>query len=758
MASEDNTNGSSANWRADIDEFESDLKQKCPKDDEKEKCQEDDPVIRSKKVLDNVAFHDFAFYEFLLPTEEGYRKTYGSLSENGLAYLNQLQAEGVQLDQIELLANFLVEFETIIKNAVYVSLGPHYSDSWSLPLIEELYDNYSDTLAKLFGIYCTTGTYRKDFLGEISQHLTSYIHIIIYLGNSFRWSYWFSDAFGPWDISSGYSLPESQFPLRKWMYEKILIPTTIRNIEGFQSYPFEIFPYYSVNIGMRLVYRQEWKPLSTQPGEIVRTIPLGPGQKERVTTKITRRKKRTSTMETVTETETTTESTDTTKDSNEIVSEAASSFNWKVDAEVHGGISVIGGSASTSFGGSSEDKSKKTSSDLSETMQKSASKIRRETKVTVSTESEETFEREQFSEISNPNNEMAITYEYLKLQQQYEVFTYLAEVQSVIFVAEYLPPPGEIGKDWVRKHDWIIAKVLKDESHRQTLNDLIQDVDEKDLLEDVSGDPFEDMIGVASEKFASFEPNTGAQGGGLTVPDIYAEPQRIYREHLKEEAARKRANNIRDIKRNRLYDHIRGNILHYCQAIWSHEDPEQRILRYKKENRRVPIEWRAPLAIQQIGQQIQYTPTGKDAPLWELVDPTGPLGYMGNYAVFGLRPLPEQELPDELNRGGIIIDIDRYFKNISLDTLMSRLREDYVDDDGTLLDPALTSFIRQTEKEVYINPEAEEKVYKDRNMLKTLSDSKVIDFLSYLPRLWDELVDGNGDVMRDETQNSYLTK
>ena len=542
------------------------------------------------------------------------------------------------------------------------------------------------------------------------------------------------------------------------MYEKILIPTTIRNIEGFQSYPFEIFPYYSVNIGMRLVYRQEWKPLSTQPGEIVRTIPLGPGQKERVTTKITRRKKRTSTMETVTETETTTESTDTTKDSNEIVSEAASSFNWKVDAEVHGGISVIGGSASTSFGGSSEDKSKNTSSNLSETMQKSASKIRRETKVTVSTESEETFEREQFSEISNPNNEMAITYEYLKLQQQYEVFTYLAEVQSVIFVAEYLPPPSEIGKDWVRKHDWIIAKVLKDESHRQTLNDLIQDVDEKDLLEDVSGDPFEDMIGVASEKFASFEPNTGAQGGGLTVPDIYAEPQRIYREHLKEEAARKRANNIRDIKRNRLYDHIRGNILHYCQAIWSHEDPEQRILRYKKENRRVPIEWRAPLAIQQIGQQIQYTPTGKDAPLWELVDPTGPLGYMGNYAVFGLRPLPEQELPDELNRGGIIIDIDRYFKNISLDTLMSRLREDYVDDDGTLLDPALTSFIRQTEKEVYINPGAEEKVYKDRNMLKTLSDSKVMDFLSYLPRLWDELVDGNGDVMRDENINPINPK
>jgi len=444
-------------------------------------------------------------------------------------------------------------------------------------------------------------------------------------------------------------------------------------------------------------------------------------------------------METFTETETTTESTDTTKDSNEIVSEAASSFNWKVDAEVHGGISVIGGSASTSFGGSSEDKSKKTSSDLSETMHKSASKIRRETKVTVSTESEETIEREQFSEISNPNNEMAITYEYLKLQQQYEVFTYLAEVQSVIFVAEYLPSPDEIGKDWVRKHDWVIAKVLKDESYRQTLNELIQDID-KD--EDVDGEgEFTNMLRKAWEQFAIFNPS---QQGGLTVPDIYAEPQRIYRDHLKEKAARIRANDIRDIKRNRLYDHIKDNILHYCQAIWSHEHPEQRILRYKKENRRVPIEWRAPLAILQIGQQIQYTPTGKDAPLWELVDPTGPLGYMGNYAVFGLRPLPEQELPDisdVWNRSGIIID--RYFKNLSLDMLMSRLREDYNDDDGTLLDPALTAFEKK----------ARELVRKNPNMLKTLSDSKVMDFLSYLPRLWDELVDGNGDVIRDENIN-----
>ena len=44
------------------------------------------------------------------------------------------------------------------------------------------------------------------------------------------------------------------------------------------NYPFQVFQRGSTNIGLRLIYRQEWKPLSAQPGEIVRTIPLGPGE------------------------------------------------------------------------------------------------------------------------------------------------------------------------------------------------------------------------------------------------------------------------------------------------------------------------------------------------------------------------------------------------------------------------------------------------------------------------------------------------
>src|SRR4029077_12521985 len=101
----------------------------------------------------------------------------------------------------------------------------------------------------------------------------------------------------------------------------------------------------------------------------------------------------------------------------------------------------------------------------------------RETKVIVASESEQGFEQESFSEVTNSNAEIAVTYEYSTLQRQYEVFTRLAEVQTVVYVAEALPPTSAIDEEWIRHHDWIIARGLRDESFRETLNALIQDVD-----------------------------------------------------------------------------------------------------------------------------------------------------------------------------------------------------------------------------------------------------------------------------------------
>lgn len=81
----------------------------------------------------------------------------------------------------------------------------------------------------------------------------------------------------------------------------------------------------------------------------------------------------------------------------------------------------------------------------------------------------------------------------------------------------------------------------------------------------------------------------------ITRPDVSQEAQKGYRETLKDELEKDRNSRISVKKRNRLLQHLRDNILHYYRAIWNKEDPEQRLLRYKKENVMVPTVWKLVL-------------------------------------------------------------------------------------------------------------------------------------------------------------------
>ena len=526
-----------------------------------------------------------------------------------------------------------------------------------------------------------------------------------------------------------------------------------------QNYPpFEVFPSGSVNLGLRLVYRQDWRLLGTQPGEIVRTIPLGPGQTERVTTKIVRRHKRTTSLETTTSVETQTETSESTKDSSEIVNEAMKAWDLSHSHEANVNWGVFSAKGSTSIGYKDEDRSKETSSSLSEAMRKTAEKIRRDTKVTISTESEQTVETEQFSEIKNPNNEIAITYEYHKLQHQYEVFTHLAEMQMVVFVAEDLPTAGQLCdsnmEGLIRDHDWIFAKVLKDESYRETLNELSQHVnDTEDAGTEGKSDDMQVFAGMqetAKDKFAKFEVGEGGQGG-LSIPDIYAEPQRIYQQELRAREERQRANAVWKQKLERLSTHIRQNLLYYFQAIWAHEPPDQRLLRYKKEGWRVPIEWRGTIALfQNVGAPFSpnladFTPTGREAELWEIIDPTGPIGYIGNYAVFALKPLADHWEISQVSPLGprsddrVIAGVEQQGELvIGVNEVLGVLANPYTNPiTGSLKDPAWDLFQREALTRTGLF-----------GHVRQLTDEEVYDFISYLPRLADPLLDDNGDVIR----------
>ena len=433
------------------------------------------------------------------------------------------------------------------------------------------------------------------------------------------------------------------------------------------GYPFDLFMPYSVNLGIRLTYRQEWRMLGNQRGEIVRTIPLVPKQTEKLSTKIFRRTKVTRSAESLKSLETTTEMSQSSKDSSEIINETAENNGWKAEAE--GGLDLgffkLGGGASTSS--AVEETSRETSSHLSESVKKTAGKARAETKVVVSIESESTFERTTASEIQNPNDEIAVTYVYSKLQRQYEVFTGLAELTNVLMVAEPVPRPDQVTDAWIRRYDWIIAKALLDDSYRDTLNALSLEGEPTDTstLEDT-------MHGVLTNTITNFG-GVARQGVSLALQrvDPTQEAQRGYQEAVRSHAEQDRARDLMTRNRARLKRHIRDNILHYCRAIWSQEDREQRLLRYRRMGVVVPTQFTfagslsnvmpdgttqtasldGPVdqllvsiaALEANGESPVLTGTflpvdGSEVPVADVINPAGPIGYHGNYALYYLRP------------------------------------------------------------------------------------------------------------------------
>lgn len=320
---------------------------------------------------------------------------------------------------------------------------------------------------------------------------------------------------------------------------------------------------------------------------------------------------------------------------------------------------------------SSENKSKNTSNSLSESMQKTASKIKTESKVIISTESESSFEENTSSEIQNPNEEIPITYVYSKLQRQYEIFTQLAEAHNIVMVPEHVPDPKDINSSWIRKHDWIIAKVLLDDSHREILNSISSEVES-------STDALVALTGINETNLTSTITHLGtlasnASGVSLSNIDLISESQKRYTESVKELIERQKEKMILEYKKCRLAQHIRDNILHYCRAIWDQEDPEQRILRYRKINHKIPTnytfvgtvgdtanDWDIDILLENIANcspeptpgstgttpgtiieldgWFQSVPGSEEIELADLLKPWGPIGYVGNYAMFNMRP------------------------------------------------------------------------------------------------------------------------
>ena len=408
------------------------------------------------------------------------------------------------------------------------------------------------------------------------------------------------------------------------------------------EYPFDPFPSDEVLFGLRVVHRQTWHLLDYARGELVKSIPLGPKETQKISVRTLRRTKLARTSEEGSSFETTAESSAGTKDTAEVVNEASLKLN--VHAEAEAGVDIFTLVKAKVSAGASIDSaasSKQTKGRLNELMEKTASRMKRDTKVTVSTERENTFEETRSSELTNPNDEMAVTYLYHRLQQRYWVSTEVAEVHSMVFVPEPLPAWEDIDENWVRQHGDIIAGALLDPGCAPVLAAIRKEPANLEYA------PTPMFVGAGNAGIVAAAEYKDFKGGKM--PDLLASGQQSFerdyerRNNLAMDQARRRHQSAA------LLTHIRRNILHYMRAIWSSEDYDQRMQRLSRI--RVPIAWnffpRVPvpsgsgpdLPLQVEG--VFMPDSGSARPLTDIIDPIGPIGFLFNSAIYRLRDDPK---------------------------------------------------------------------------------------------------------------------
>ncbi|HEY9261164.1 hypothetical protein [Chitinophaga sp.] len=256
------------------------------------------------------------------------------------------------------------------------------------------------------------------------------------------------------------------------------------------------FKYYaansterSVNFGLLLTYQQKWEPQNYQAGELVKTIPLSPRETRKYAKKTVVKKHRSKKEQEDNLKITKSDSSNTSRAESDIIDKASnkSTVDASNEAKAGGTIGPIE-SSSTSTVKLASDASKdsqQTKKDFRESVMKAAQEYKNERKVEILTE--ETYESEisESGEITNPNDELTVTYLFYELQRLFKVSERLYRLRPVIMVAQEMPAPHEINNEWVLSHDWILKRSLLDDSFKTGMEYIYIINGEKLLLDEL---------------------------------------------------------------------------------------------------------------------------------------------------------------------------------------------------------------------------------------------------------------------------------
>lgn len=244
-----------------------------------------------------------------------------------------------------------------------------------------------------------------------------------------------------------------------------------------RAYAFTVFAANgkerSVNFGILNTYRQVWTPLSYQAGPLVKSIPLAPRQTQKVvisrkTTRKRSHKEIENNLRVLKD-----EMSTTTRAEQDIIRRAQSKNDFSAEHVDKGGAEPAASHTTTvKFGHEASKSSDDIKKSFREATFKSAQEVRQERNVEILTEETEETEYTETTEISNPNDEIAVTFLFYELQRRYRIRERLHRVTPVVLVAQEFPQPHDISPAWLVAHDWILKRVILDDSFLPTLNSL----------------------------------------------------------------------------------------------------------------------------------------------------------------------------------------------------------------------------------------------------------------------------------------------
>jgi len=236
-----------------------------------------------------------------------------------------------------------------------------------------------------------------------------------------------------------------------------------------EPYAFDVFAPDSYNYGLLNTYRQRWEPGAYQAGNLVATVPLAPGEVRKVSSRTVVKTSRAEREIEKSMRSHSSQSSATGRAEREIMNRTTSATNFKMTSSGSFNIGIGSISTTSEFGGNQEQFSSQAKRDFHETTVKAAEEYRLERSIEVNSSSADETDVTSTREISNPNSEITVTYLFYELQRRFRIHEFLYRVRPVILVAQDVPAPHEIDEGWLVQHQWILSRVLLDDSFRPAL-------------------------------------------------------------------------------------------------------------------------------------------------------------------------------------------------------------------------------------------------------------------------------------------------